>query len=458
MSLEIVFAPSVQEMLSVSVSKYDAKQTRSAPLTPVVPVPPAPPLPVNGFPVKVWKSQDLDSGCSTYFDDLPGCSVSDDEFSENFSVSGPSSRRSSVRIVNVPDAPPPPPIQFWTPRFVNTASQINFLVRRLSISSASTTSDLELVPGREGAAIFDPENPYGGHNDIECGGTTCIVCYETIDTAEFLRGPENLRGCCRKLVCQNCLKSILLTRLNDGLIDFPCPNPECSAPIPKHEVLHHLTGEERERFERLKVNAEADGKRKTCPHCCHITEHQIPPRVRKLREEDIKIQCTNCNIEWCFKCQAPWHQGMTCKAFMKGNQQFQEWTKRRPHGIPNCQKCPTCRVFIQRSSGCDHMTCNRCETHFCYKCGCRFIDLPLIGDHYDNMSVFGCKYNYLASKPLKRKTLRGSYFGAKLAMLTGYPVLFVAGVAVVVVVGAVALPVYGVYRLHKFRKNVRRVR
>jgi hypothetical protein len=32
------------------------------------------------------------------------------------------------------------------------------------------------------------------------------------------------------------------------------------------------------------------------------------------------------------------------------------------------QICPNCSVLIERSGGCDHMTC-RCGTHFCFVCG-----------------------------------------------------------------------------------------
>lgn len=105
------------------------------------------------------------------------------------------------------------------------------------------------------------------------------------------------------------------------------------------------------------------------------------------------------------------------------------------------------------------MTCNRCDTHFCYKCGGRFIEIPGLGDHYTRTSVLGCKYNYKNGKqPLKRKAVRGGYFGAKAAMLAGYPFLFVAGVVIVVTVGAVALPIYGGYKIYKYHKNTRRVR
>lgn len=31
--------------------------------------------------------------------------------------------------------------------------------------------------------------------------------------------------------------------------------------------------------------------------------------------------------------------------------------------------CPRCSVRINRSQGCNHMTCTQCKTHFCYRCG-----------------------------------------------------------------------------------------
>lgn len=442
-------------------NKEEALYINSKPIPPPPIVPPAPPLPpsLGGLSVlKPWKSQDLDSGCGSfgdksYFDELPGCNISDDEFNENFAVSRSSSRRSSSQGLTIviggaiPVPPPPPPVQFFIPRFTLADGRPNpdlqiaprrNVFRRNDSDVSSLTSDSE------------PDIEFPTNQDILDEDSVCIVCYDT--------GRAITRTCCKEKVCQRCIGTMIQTRLNEGLIQFSCPNPECSVPIGRMEVLDQLDEDSRARFERLRVNAESDGNKKTCPHCSHITEHNLPVRMRKLREEEVKIQCVNCSIEWCFKCHAPWHQGLTCKEFTRGNKQFQKWTKDRPNGVANCQKCPTCRVFIQRSTGCDHMTCNRCSTHFCYKCGGRFIEVPGLGDHYQRMSMFGCKYNYLSDRPIKRKALRGGYFGAKIATLTGYPILFVGGVAVVVVVGAVALPIYGSYRLYKFRKNMNRLR
>lgn len=34
----------------------------------------------------------------------------------------------------------------------------------------------------------------------------------------------------------------------------------------------------------------------------------------------------------------------------------------------NFKQCPKCRRWVEKTQGCDHMTC-RCGGEFCYKCG-----------------------------------------------------------------------------------------
>ena len=411
-------------------------------------VPPAPPLP-KCFPVKMYRTEvngttgagDNDSGHWSINMGLPGCELSDDEFSEEFSSSSAStSRRGSESI---PTPPPVPPL----PSYLQGLASVPV------VQIVNAPDDPWAEP------TFDPQHPYGFFDEDDDWypdyDSTCIVCYE--NTYNYR---ESRRRCCDQLVCKDCMLNIVQAKIGEGIVLIECPNPNCDAPIGRQEIMQYLSGEVKERFERMRLEIDGGGNKKACPNCCFITEHELPRlKLKKLREEDVKIRCVRCDQEWCFNCHSPWHRDVSCKEFRRGNQLFQKWTKaRNQRGIANCQKCPMCRVFIQRSTGCDHMTCNRCDTHFCYKCGGRFVEIPGLGDHYDHLSVFGCKQNFKRDDPLQRKTIRGGYLGAKLAMLTGYPVLFVGGAAVLVAAGIVVLPIYGGYRLYKFRKNTRRHR
>lgn len=69
------------------------------------------------------------------------------------------------------------------------------------------------------------------------------------------------------------------------------------------------------------------------------------------------------------------------------------------------------QIHIQRTEGCDHMTCSQCNTNFCYRCGERYRQLRFFGDHTSNLSIFGCKYRYLPERPHLRRLVRGSVCG-----------------------------------------------
>lgn len=35
----------------------------------------------------------------------------------------------------------------------------------------------------------------------------------------------------------------------------------------------------------------------------------------------------------------------------------------------NATECPGCAAWVNKSEGCSHMTCSKCGSHFCYRCG-----------------------------------------------------------------------------------------
>ena len=403
-----------------------------------IPVPP--PIP------KEWRCKlaeaDCDSGRGSN-PDLPYCDVSDDEFSEAFPSRSAST--SNLRFgASIPTPPTPPPIPAY--------------LRNLSSSIAAAIPpelDIGLHLSMQNNDDYNMMDDISYYDYMDGNGYVCTICY----SSRLHNIPS--RSCCNLRFCRECMVNMVITNISDGLIYIHCPNPECDTPIEMKEILSCLTGHDelRERYERMRLEAEGNEGRKACPNCCHITEHKVPShRFKKLREQDVRIHCEKCSHDWCFNCHAPWHTDLTCSTFQRGDHQFHKWTKGRTGGgIANCHKCPFCRVYIQRSTGCDYMTCNRCNTHFCYKCGDRLTNITGRGDHYyTGTSVIGCKFNYKANDPLQRKAVRGSYLGAKLAMLTGYPFLFVGGVVIVVVAGAVILPVYGGYKLYKIHKNSRK--
>ncbi|XP_011404683.1 PREDICTED: probable E3 ubiquitin-protein ligase RNF217 [Amphimedon queenslandica] len=341
----------------------------------------------------------------------------------------------TVVISRIPTPPPPPPLP-----------QVNTVL--LLPGSGLTHEDF----------ITEFQDPIGldyDSNDVAtCDCMQCPICL-----CKKSHPPK--MPCCQFEVCKACVRQIIATNIGEGRSFMPCPNSDCNKALTRDFILQYATDSEtKAKYEQFRVNQENDPTKKTCPNCCLITERNDLPeyKLKPPTPEDYNITCDKCSFQWCFSCHSPWHEGISCKAYHQGDQQFHKWTRDRMAGFtPNCQKCPKCKVFIQRSTGCDSMICNQCHTNFCYKCGGKFKSVIFLGDHYQRLAPYGCSYNYLPERPAGRRFIRGGYIFVKAAALTGYPILFVGACTIIIVAGAVILPVVGTVKLCKgIKRYIRR--
>jgi hypothetical protein len=51
-----------------------------------------------------------------------------------------------------------------------------------------------------------------------------------------------------------------------------------------------------------------------------------------------------CNLIWCFQCHSPWHDGIQCKEFRRGDRMLKKWAQEVHYGQHNAQQCPCCKV------------------------------------------------------------------------------------------------------------------
>ncbi|XP_020649757.3 E3 ubiquitin-protein ligase RNF217 [Pogona vitticeps] len=265
---------------------------------------------------------------------------------------------------------------------------------------------------------------------------TCRVCLE--------EKPLKPLPCCKKPVCDECLKRYLSSQVQVGQADISCPITECSEHLDETTVLFNLPHDDIIKYKYFLELGRIGSSTKPCPQCKHFTTFRKRghiPNPTKM-ENKYKIQCPTCQFLWCFKCHSPWHEGVNCREYKKGDKLLRHWANEIEHGQRNAQKCPKCKIHIQRTEGCDHMTCSQCNTNFCYRCGERYRQLRFFGDHTSNLSIFGCKYRYLPERPHLRRLVRGSVCGGKLLIA---PVILVLGLvigAIAVIIGLFVFPIY----------------
>ena len=409
----------------------------------------------------------LDSASS--WDPLPGANLSQDEFTEEFCTAKPVSHGAAsswsigtdADIIHyaIPESEMIPGIVYLPPDFPIVQSNADPRLNLLHEIENYNPNRLAKVPTcqkKKKNRRRTSNKPLQMELEPE-EQKECSICFKNI----VLKSDPVTLGCCDRTICSECMQTMISTKVNDGQTFIPCPYPDCTKALQRDQIVKHIDVGLLDKYERFRLNVEGDGTRKTCPNCCLITESDLPSFKPKKKTTptpvEYNIACSECSFQWCYNCHSPWHEGLSCNSYREGDKQFMKWTKGRVSGYtPNCQKCPKCKVFIERSSGCDSMTCNRCHSHFCYKCGNHFRHIPGIGSHYKKLSVLGCPYNYQPENATKRKVVRGGYLFAKCAAMTGFPILLVGGVAIVVVGSAIILPVVGGVMTYKLIRRKRR--
>ena len=179
-----------------------------------------------------------------------------------------------------------------------------------------------------------PSYPIGETRFTECN--ICLVVVEL-----------HLRPCCSQPVCQDCIVQYLSTQVQQANIRIQCPSFNCDTSVHRDEILASLHGEVKDKFYRFLVEANKDPHIKTCPRCSHI--HSVEKSLvshPSRRKQGLKVDCPSCQLEWCFLCQAPWHQAMKCREFQRGDKLLKAWAKEQHYGQANAQRCPRCDVSI----------------------------------------------------------------------------------------------------------------
>ena len=260
----------------------------------------------------------------------------------------------------------------------------------------------------------------------------CQICLSTV------RGAKCLRLNCGHVFCRPCLAEFWSLCIAEGDVDrVMCADPKCvkeNRPITEDEVMRVVTAAEAQRWKTIKRKKalEMDPGLVYCPmvFCQSPCPSPMSQRGKErdatavddvtMRREYFSLRtCDNCEFSFCILCKRAWHSIHPCSSDITG--QFLERYMALEEGDPerlelerrfgkaqlakliaklkeeeenrkwldlSTTKCPHCATSIEKSYGCNHVTCSRCSTHFCYLCGRKLpVDRP-----YDHFSERGpCK-------------------------------------------------------------------
>ncbi|KAI4215159.1 MAG: hypothetical protein LQ351_002474 [Letrouitia transgressa] len=89
----------------------------------------------------------------------------------------------------------------------------------------------------------------------------------------------------------------------------------------------------------------------------------VPPPAERL------AICTDCSFAFCRVCQKGWHgEFYVCFPQWREVELTAEEKASEDYMLMHTSPCPTCDARCQKTHGCNHMICFKCNTHFCYLC------------------------------------------------------------------------------------------
>eukprot|EP00927_Polykrikos_kofoidii_P022822 TRINITY_DN21186_c0_g1_i3.p1 TRINITY_DN21186_c0_g1~~TRINITY_DN21186_c0_g1_i3.p1 ORF type:complete len:783 (-),score=141.76 TRINITY_DN21186_c0_g1_i3:267-2420(-) len=224
----------------------------------------------------------------------------------------------------------------------------------------------------------------------------CIICYDTL---------EGDSCACDALICGHlCCDEDLLRHAEVRLADGhppDCPFPGCRISLPESVLatLFSTLGDRGvgllERYQKLRTNkfVQQCDAMKWCPKPgCGLP---VKDEGSKGKDKDNAGRCVRCSCgtSFCFAClHIGGHEPCTCDELAKWREALGEMSVNTETSLSeeylreHTQICPGCGAAIQRTQGCNQMTCRVCSKNFCYVCGRPWEEHRLPGggfNHYD---------------------------------------------------------------------------
>nr|GMC54405.1 probable E3 ubiquitin-protein ligase RNF217 [Ipomoea batatas]GMC55132.1 probable E3 ubiquitin-protein ligase RNF217 [Ipomoea batatas] len=191
--------------------------------------------------------------------------------------------------------------------------------------------------------------------------SSCEICLE--DKGEWQMIEHE--GCSNSF-CSECMSKHIIARVEANMLEVNCPGINCRALLNASDYRHLVPKEILVRWdEAVCKSMYVDSQKLYCPYrdCSTML-------VNDTGEALGNSTCPSCKRSFCAECQVPWHPEFTCQEFKmlnteKKNEDALVMTLAKKK---QWQKCPKCKMLVEKSEGCLHMTC-RCKHQFCYRCG-----------------------------------------------------------------------------------------
>ncbi|EXB38263.1 Uncharacterized RING finger protein [Morus notabilis] len=182
----------------------------------------------------------------------------------------------------------------------------------------------------------------------------CGICMDKKTKAEMFK----IKNCSHSY-CLVCIGKHVGSKISENVIKVKCPDLACNGLLEPQDCRSAVPQKVLDRWEAALCESVLGSKKIYCPF-----KDCSAPLAADGHLTVTSAECPHCHRLFCAQCKVPWHAGSGCKSQVeKMEKKFIDLAK-----AEKWQKCPNCTFYVQRTHGCESITC-RCGYKFCYICG-----------------------------------------------------------------------------------------
>ncbi|KAL1748221.1 hypothetical protein HDZ31DRAFT_30262 [Schizophyllum fasciatum] len=195
---------------------------------------------------------------------------------------------------------------------------------------------------------------------------TCPICFDKHPETDIAR----IRMCGHTL-CRECIRSYILSKIRER--SFPMRCPICPTERPPREpggkcllVEEDLIQQTNIPQKDIEILEELQLAAYSVPIYCRRCHNTVfVDRGEYQASRIVACPLPGCTYAWCRHCQQEIGAGRL-EHSCDGSTELAALMRDR-----GWKACPGCHTNIQKTEGCNHMTCPSpgCNMHFCYACG-----------------------------------------------------------------------------------------
>lgn len=248
-----------------------------------------------------------------------------------------------------------------TPSIFASITQVREMVAAITKTDVNTIRlrhgvvDLTDAAGEFGLSLIDIH--HGGTIRVDIETRECVNCLDEVGYAEFPIHGTSASCTHDSEICVTCLRTWITTSIENGNWDkITCPAADCPSIMQYADIRRLATLEDFAKYDKSTMRAALGDmpEFKWCikPGCESGQIHD------NSSGNDPIFKCNECNSRMCVLCDREWHTDETCEQVTaRLLAQPGENAASEQFIAQNSRKCPGCQSPIEKSEGCDHMTC-----------------------------------------------------------------------------------------------------